>query len=124
MQMLGLQYRITFQPRLMRKNGRTHHNFVGAGHCNKCVEVLTDFLGSANKRVFYHLQRAINAFSYLFSNINEKDSSNLFWIMLGIEALLAEDAHNIINQIKTKTSLILGEPTEYKKKLDKLYNYR
>ncbi len=70
------------------------------------------------------LQRSINAFSYSFSNLQEKDTSQLFWNMLGIEALLAEGTNNIANQIRVKSSLILGEPKEYKKKLNKLYNYR
>ena len=70
------------------------------------------------------LHRAINAFSYVFSKIFEKDTSNLFWTMLGIETLLAEGSNNIISQIKIKSTLILGEPQEYKKKLNKLYDYR
>ena len=70
------------------------------------------------------LHRAINAFSYQFSKLTEQDTSILFWTMLGIEALLAEGTNNIINQIKVKSTLILGQPTDYKKKLDKLYNYR
>lgn len=76
-------------------------------------------LNSKNK-----LHRAINSLSYQFSNLSEKDTSILFWTMVGIEALLADGSANIITQIKTKTSIILGEPKEYKKKLDKLYNYR
>jgi hypothetical protein len=70
------------------------------------------------------IQRAINAYSYSFSNLGEKDTSELFWTMIGIESLLAEGTNNIIAQIKTKASLILGEPKEFKKKLEKLYNYR
>jgi hypothetical protein len=70
------------------------------------------------------LQRSINAFSYSFSNLQEKDTSQLFWNMLGIESLLANGTNNISNQIRVKSSLILGEPKEYKKKLGKLYNYR
>jgi hypothetical protein len=70
------------------------------------------------------LHRAINSFSYQFSRLLEKDTSILFWTMLGIEALLAEGSNNIIGQIKVKSSIILGEPVEYKRKLDKLYNYR
>ena len=69
-------------------------------------------------------QKAVNALSYNFFNIHEKDTSNLFWTMVGIESLLAEGSNSIINQIKTKVNLILGEPKEFKKKLDKLYNYR
>ncbi len=70
------------------------------------------------------LHRAINSFSYQFSTLFETDTSILFWTMLGIETLLAEGNTNIINQIKDKTSLILGEPKEFKKRLNKLYNYR
>lgn len=70
------------------------------------------------------LHRAMNSFSYQFSRLHEKDTSVLFWTMLGIEALLAEGTSNIISQIKGKSSIILGEPKEYKKKLDQLYAYR
>lgn len=70
------------------------------------------------------LHRAMNAFSHSFSALHEKDTSVLFWAMLGIEALLAEGSNNIINQIKVKASIILGEPKQFKNKLDKLYNYR
>lgn len=70
------------------------------------------------------LHRAINAFSYQFSHLSEKNTATLFWTMLGIETLLADGNSNIISQIKLKSSIILGQPKEYKKKLDKLYNYR
>ncbi|WET51424.1 HEPN domain-containing protein [Chryseobacterium indologenes] len=70
------------------------------------------------------IQRAINAFSYSFSNLSEKHTSELFWTMIGIEGLLAEGSSNIISQIKIKTSILLEEPKEFKKKLEKLYNYR
>lgn len=70
------------------------------------------------------VQRAINAFSYNFSNLYEKDTAQLFWTMIGIESLLAEGPNNIIAQIRSKTSLILGEPKEFKKKLNNLYDYR
>lgn len=70
------------------------------------------------------LHRAVNAFSYQFSSLEERDTSALFWTMLGIEALLAEGTANIIGQIKSKSSIILGQPIDYKKKLNKLYNYR
>ena len=68
--------------------------------------------------------RAVNALSHLFSDLTEKDSSFLFWSMLGIEALLAEGNENISSQIHQKSILVLGEPKEYKRKLKQLYNYR
>lgn len=71
-----------------------------------------------------NLQRAINAFSYSFSHNKEKDTSELFWTMIGIESLLAEGTNSIMAQIKTKSTIILGQPKEFKKKLQKLYDYR
>jgi len=76
--------------------------------------------GTSNSKA----SRAVNALSHLFSDLSEKDSSFLFWSMLGIEALLAEGNENISSQIHQKAILILGEPKEFKKKLKQLYNYR
>lgn len=70
------------------------------------------------------LHRAINAFSQLLGDLSSNNSSNLFWIMLGIEALLVEGNQNITTQFKEKSILILGQPKEYSKKLTKLYDYR
>jgi len=70
------------------------------------------------------LQRAINAFSHVLVGLGEKDTSQFFWQMLGIEALLASGINSISSQIELKSSLILGEPKEYKKKIKQLYNYR
>lgn len=68
--------------------------------------------------------RAINAFSQLIGDLKSKDTSVLFWVMLGIESLLADGSQGITKQINDKSILILGEPKEYKKKLNKLYDYR
>lgn len=69
-------------------------------------------------------QRSINAFSHIFFNLFEKDSDILFWNMVGIEALLAKGNKDIQSQIKEKSILILGEQTEFKKKITNLYSYR
>lgn len=69
-------------------------------------------------------QRAINSFSHNFFNLFDKSTDILFWNMVGIEALLAKGNKDIQSQIKEKSSLILGEPTEFKKKLTRLYEYR
>ena len=68
--------------------------------------------------------RAINAFSHLFSDFNIEKSDHLFWVMLGIEAILAKGINAISTQIREKSEIILGKPTEYTKKLNKLYDYR
>jgi hypothetical protein len=79
---------------------------------------------SLNKSSNCKASRAINAFSQMFGRNDDPDSSFLFWCVLGIEALLAEGNSEISNQIKTKCILLLGEPTEFKKKITQLYNYR
>jgi len=70
------------------------------------------------------LNRAINAFSRLFGNLKREGSADLFWIMLGIESLLVEGNQNITSQFREKSILILGKPKDYKRKLNKLYEYR
>lgn len=69
-------------------------------------------------------QRAVNTFSHIFSDLFEKSTDILFWNMVGIEALLAKGNKDIQLQIKEKSALVVGEPTEFKKKLGKLYEYR
>ncbi|MET3503436.1 hypothetical protein ABIC45_005073 [Mucilaginibacter rubeus] len=69
--------------------------------------------------------RALNAYSQIFnSDMFEKDTAHLFWCMLGIEALYAQGSNGVSEQIRQKIRLVLGEPTEFKKKLSKLYGYR
>lgn len=68
--------------------------------------------------------RAINSFSQLFGDLRESESSYLFWVMLGIESLLADGIQSISYQIKEKSRIILGNPPEYNRKLANLYNYR
>ncbi|HYK77932.1 MAG TPA: hypothetical protein VEV16_13220, partial [Daejeonella sp.] len=68
--------------------------------------------------------RALNAFSQMFGKNTDPNSSFLFWSILGIEALLAEGNNNILNQIKSKCILLFGEPKEFKKKINHLYDYR
>lgn len=69
-------------------------------------------------------QRAVNAFSHVFTNLSDNSNDILFWNMVGIEALLAKGNKDILSQIKQKSILILGEPTEFKTKLSKLYDFR
>ncbi|TDO01248.1 HEPN domain-containing protein [Sunxiuqinia elliptica] len=77
-----------------------------------------------NDKSTNNAHRAINAFSYLFDDLNIEKSDHLFWVMLGIEALLAKGINGISNQIREKSAIILGKPTEYTRQLNKLYDYR
>ncbi|AZQ57514.1 hypothetical protein EJ994_01325 [Maribacter sp. MJ134] len=70
------------------------------------------------------VQRGINSFSYSFYKPGQLESSNLFWMMLGIEAILCEGKSEIQKQISMKLSLIFDTPPNFKKKINQLYNYR
>lgn len=91
---------------------------------NETINWFHKFDMHPNKRSKCNAHRAINAFSQLFGDIKSDDSSDLFWVMLGIESLLADGIQSISYQIKEKSNIILGKPIEFTKKLTKLYDYR
>jgi len=69
--------------------------------------------------------RALNAYSFLFDERGGEDNSaELFWALLGIEALYTDNSTGIINQINTKSQLFLGERKEYKKSFGQMYDFR
>jgi hypothetical protein len=69
--------------------------------------------------------RAINAFSHIFSyELFETDSAKLFWCLLGIEALFASNNNGIMEQIRQRIQIVFGEPKEFKRKINKLYEFR
>lgn len=73
------------------------------------------------------IQRALNAFSYIFHNnlSSENDSpSDLFYALIGIEAIFVSGDNNIQGQVDQKTQLLLGPRKEYKKVFTELYAYR
>ncbi|NTW87623.1 MAG: hypothetical protein HGB26_00515 [Desulfobulbaceae bacterium] len=71
------------------------------------------------------LGRALNSFSHLFHNdligLNPQD---LFWSLLGVEALYLENKYGIQNEINRKTQLVLGDRDQFKKLFNEMYNYR
>lgn len=68
--------------------------------------------------------RALSAFTYLFDENIEWQGPSLFWALVGIEAIYKEGNTGITEQIREKTQNLFGEPTEFKKKLTGMYNYR
>ncbi|WP_343209365.1 hypothetical protein [Anaerolentibacter hominis] len=66
--------------------------------------------------------RALNAFSYTFNSNHYED---LFYVLLGVEALYNTGrADGIKEQLRTKTSALFGEPSEYKKRIGRMYDAR
>ncbi len=69
--------------------------------------------------------RALNALSYLFHDgLLGANSEELFWALLGIEALYGSGTASIQSLLDKKTQLVLGHRKEFKKKFSQMYNFR
>jgi hypothetical protein len=68
--------------------------------------------------------RALNAFTYLSKNSPLETFSDLFWSLIGIEALYCTSKDSISEQIYEKVQLVLGPVNESKKKVKSMYNFR
>lgn len=71
------------------------------------------------------LDRALSAFSYLFhNNGNFIADMDIFWTMVGIEALYTNNSTAIKEQIISKCQVVLGNQVHYKKIFKGMYDLR
>lgn len=71
------------------------------------------------------IERALNSFTYLFSeNYHDSIPVSLFWALSGLESLFVVGEAGITQQLNDKIQTFLGNITENKKLIKKLYNYR
>lgn len=72
------------------------------------------------------LDRSLSAFSYLFHTDNSNSIADLdmFWTMVGIEALYANNSFGVKDQIIEKTQIVLGELVDNKKAFKAIYDVR
>lgn len=73
--------------------------------------------GMANNSI----ERALAAFTYIYDCYSYED---LFYSMIGIEAIYVRSKDGILQQIKEKSRAIFGEPKDYMKRLKHMYNVR
>jgi hypothetical protein len=66
---------------------------------------------------------ALNAFSYLFQDRTDM-TLDLFWSLIGIEALYCTGKEGKAEQIFEKTQVVLGSISDFKKKVKTMYNFR
>ena len=66
---------------------------------------------------------ALNAFSYLFEYRSDI-TLDLFWSLVGIEALYCTGKEGKAEQIFEKTQVVLGPIIDFKKKVKNMYNFR
>lgn len=67
------------------------------------------------------IERALCALSYIYNSTSYED---LFYTMIGIEAIYVRNKEGILQQIKEKTKALFGEPPDYMKRLKHMYNVR
>lgn len=77
-----------------------------------------DFIHTIGKKP---IERALNAFTYIF---DANDYEDLFYSLIGIEAIYASGKQGILEQLREKSSAIFGEPENYKNSLNKMYDTR
>jgi hypothetical protein len=68
--------------------------------------------------------RALCAFSRIVEFSNTDEPIHLLWSLLGIECLYVQGNIAILEQVKEKTKLILGEQSAFKKALGQMYDFR
>ncbi len=71
------------------------------------------------------IQRALNAYSYLFhDNLQDNSPNDLFHSLIGVEAIFVKGNSNIQDQVNQKSQILLGKRNEFKKIFSELYDYR
>lgn len=67
------------------------------------------------------IERALCALTYIYDCYSYED---LFYSMIGIEAIYVRNREGILQQIKEKSKALFGEPKDYMKRLKHMYNVR
>jgi hypothetical protein len=95
---------------------------------NLKLKTVLDFLGNHwnafEKLPNSRIQRALNAFSYLFHDAFRDTGNDLFYSVLGIESLFVTGHDNIQKQVDIKTQILFGRRIDFKKRFNELYDFR
>ncbi|WP_341279177.1 hypothetical protein [Paenibacillus sp. FSL H8-0537] len=71
------------------------------------------------------VERALTALTYLFGSHSESNEGmDLFFTMIGLEALYCSSNNGIKEQLLEKSQVFLGAQNEYKKLFKSMYDYR
>lgn len=70
------------------------------------------------------IQRALFGFTWIHHDSLNDLTNELFYSLLGIEALYAKGNINIMGQINEKVQIVLGELTDFKKVIKQMYDFR
>jgi len=70
------------------------------------------------------ISRAYNALTYLFDSPPSDDPLELFWALMGVEALFSEGALGVMDQVVRRSQLLIGRHDSFKKKFGRAYSVR
>lgn len=80
--------------------------------------------GFSDGLVSGRIGRALAAASFLIADERGGSPADLAWALLGLEALFATGSQGLKAQILEKTGVLLGRPTQFRKRFDGVYDYR
>jgi hypothetical protein len=70
------------------------------------------------------LGRALCAFSRLFENGQKDEAMQIVWALIGIEALYVKGKNSIMEQVREKIQVFLGQQQSHKKTIVEMYEFR
>lgn len=70
------------------------------------------------------VDRALNAFTQVLNPDTAFRPMQLFWALMGIEALYAKGSTGIMQQVKEKSQVLLGPQESFKKRIAQMYDFR
>jgi hypothetical protein len=70
------------------------------------------------------LGRALSAFSRLFERNTADQPMQLLWALVGLEALYVRGKTDLLQQVREKSQVLLGQQQAYKKKITQMYEFR
>jgi hypothetical protein len=70
------------------------------------------------------VSRAYNAWTYLFGNPGEENPAEIFWALMGLEALYNDGKEGVRESVLRRTELLLGVRSSHKADLSDAYRVR
>jgi hypothetical protein len=77
-----------------------------------------DYIGKSR------IGKSINAYSHVLHHLNSLSPEHIIWASIGIETLYADGNQNLLEQLDTKSQIILGSRESYLDIFKQFYNYR
>ncbi|RKL61404.1 hypothetical protein DXT63_16925 [Thermoanaerobacteraceae bacterium SP2] len=118
--LLNQEVLVNFQ-RLIKDDGRL--KLCRTGLRNHIYLVANADLEVIDRPIYEIKDWGISSIEFLSSSSESNQGMDLFFSMIGLEALYCSSKHKIKKQLIEKTQIFLGTPIKYKRLLKNMYNY-